>query len=151
VKIIAFDLGSTSAYAHNCGERIVTAARNFDGLRPKRLHEFSIWLEEVFSPGEGLELDAVIYERPFARGLHATRSLWGMAGVLEGEATYAGYPVLDMPPSSIKKFATGKGNADKAEMLVAAKMMGYTGENEHEADAFCLLQYAVGNVIKDVK
>ena len=27
-------------------------------------------------------------------------------------------------------------------MLAAAKRLGYTGENEHEADAFCLLRFA---------
>ena len=42
---------------------------------------------------------------------------------------------VDIPPSSLKKFATGSGNASKAEVLWAAKKVGALVTTEDEADA----------------
>ncbi len=148
-KIIAFDLGKTFAYATNLFEDDPTFCQKItrkDGMI--REH----WLAEVFAfVNDTLhnftgQLDAAIYERPFARGQAATRSLWGTAGIIEAVCTMHGLPVVDMPPSSIKKWAVGKGNADKAEMTAAAQIMGYMGDDEHEADAVCLLRYAEANI-----
>jgi Holliday junction resolvasome RuvABC endonuclease subunit len=91
-------------------------------------------------------LDAVVYETPFCRGRDATRSSWGSAGVIEAAASLAGLPVVDVAVSTIKKFATGFGNAPKTSMMVAAHSLGYRGINEHEADAWCLMRYAEKNL-----
>jgi Holliday junction resolvasome RuvABC endonuclease subunit len=90
-------------------------------------------------------LDLVVYETPFARGRDATRCGWGSAGVIEAAASLAGLPVLDISVATIKKFATGSGNAPKSEMIAAAQRLGYDGANEHIADAWCLLKYAEQN------
>ena len=46
------------------------------------------WLDDQFKGfvdrDEGVDL--IIYERPFARGQHATRSLWGIAGIIDAMA-----------------------------------------------------------------
>lgn len=48
-------------------------------------------------------------------------------------------PTVEIPPSTLKKFATGKGNASKEEMLVAAvRRLGYEGSSNDEADALWL-------------
>ena len=54
---------------------------------------------------------------------------------------YSGIPV-----GTIKKHATGKGNASKAAMVESARLMIGTDSDltEDEADAVCLLDYAVG-------
>jgi Holliday junction resolvasome RuvABC endonuclease subunit len=86
--------------------------------------------------------DLGFYERPFARGAAATRSLWGMAGVFESViGSVAG--ILDATPSEIKKFATGDGKADKAAMIDAAARRGYHAETEHAADAYHAGLYAL--------
>lgn len=140
MKIIAFDLGGTAAYAHNCGpgDEPYAGSRTFAGIREHRFLVWSEWLGQIFSM---YRPEAVIYERPFSRGLAATRSGWGYAGILECEATRAGCAVLSMPPATIKKHATGHGFASKQMMMDAARKTGYTGSNEHEADAWCLLRY----------
>lgn len=54
----------------------------------------------------------------------------------------AGYPppVL-VPPATLKTLACGKGNADKTQMVVAARdRLGYTGTQPDEADALWLLE-----------
>jgi Holliday junction resolvasome RuvABC endonuclease subunit len=48
--------------------------------------------------------------------------------------SYQGVPV-----GTIKRHATGKGNADKAAMLAAIRAKGYTPDDENEADAIALL------------
>jgi Holliday junction resolvasome RuvABC endonuclease subunit len=47
--------------------------------------------------------------------------------------------VLLVPPGTLKMYATGKGNADKTQMVVAARdRLGYDGTNDNEADALFL-------------
>jgi crossover junction endodeoxyribonuclease RuvC len=49
----------------------------------------------------------------------------------------------DVPPACLKKFATGKGNAKKEDVLVAAvKQLGYEGSNHNVSDALFLLEMA---------
>lgn len=46
---------------------------------------------------------------------------------------------VEVPPSSLKKYATGKGNAAKDEVLVeAVRRLGYEGSSHDEADAMWL-------------
>ena len=148
MKIIAFDLGSTWACASNSAQ--VGLPENvmhevITGNREQKLYAFLCGLHALFDGSKECPWDMVIYERPFARGQAATRMLWGMAGVLEAVATHHGLPTLDIPPATIKLWAAGKGNATKEDMIAAAFILGYGGENEHEADAFCLLKFAEAN------
>jgi Holliday junction resolvasome RuvABC endonuclease subunit len=150
MKIIAFDLGRNFAFAHNLSKRPATHLEVLTGeTRAHRLGSLSTFLNNLFfdyqsqgSPG----FDIAVYETPFARGRDATRSLWGIAGIIEACATNAGLPVVDVAVPTIKKFATGHGKASKDQMIIAAKRMGYKGSNEHEADAVCLLRYAEANL-----
>jgi crossover junction endodeoxyribonuclease RuvC len=51
---------------------------------------------------------------------------------------------VDIPPTSLKRFATGRGNADKATMLAAARKHGVDVANDVEADAFHARRMALG-------
>lgn len=147
MKIAAFDLGSNIGIAENLTNPEGNALGwVLSGERQSRLAQLQLHLEWFFSQ-QARQFDVVIYERPFARGLGATRALWGYAGVLEAVALNFQVPTIDMPPKTIKAFATGDGKADKQAMIAAAQIMGYCGENEHEADAWCLLRYAEINAI----
>lgn len=144
LRIVAFDLGSNMAIAHNLfddGERV--EHHEFKGKRVARAAATWLWLNDVF---DGVKAaggcEAVVYERPFVRGQDATRSLWGIAGLIEARAGVDGYRVVDYTPGEIKKWATGHGNADKEPMIEAARLTGYVGDNDHEADAWMLLRYA---------
>lgn len=46
--------------------------------------------------------------------------------------------VVEIPPSSLKRYATGKGNADKDAMIAAAASRGLQALTSDEADAFHL-------------
>lgn len=137
MRIIAFDLGSNMAAAYRGWDgEIVTEHREFTGRRVERARATFPWVHEIIHANG---FDAVVYERPFARGQDATRSLWGVAGLVEAASDV---PVLDYGPSEIKKWATGKGSADKPTMIEFARAAGYQGDNEHEADAYNLLRFA---------
>ena len=149
MKVIALDLGSNMALAHNLRGHPSATSIAFRGDRETRAAATQIWLEDRLKVL--IAADAVVYERPFARGRDATRCLWGLAGIVEAAATRAGLPVLDVDVSTLKKFATGKAGASKEQMIEAAQLMGYTGDNEHEADAWCLLQYSMDRIQWDRK
>lgn len=49
--------------------------------------------------------------------------------------------VVEVAPTTLKKFATGKGNADKAEVVSAlSRRYGRTFKSDDAADAFALMQ-----------
>jgi len=53
-------------------------------------------------------------------------------------------PMVDVSPGTLKKFATGKGNAPKGAMLQAAwQRLGYTGHDNNVSDALWLLHAAL--------
>ncbi len=144
LKLIHFDLGSNMAFAHNCcGDVVIVDHFTAKGTRQERAYATLCWLENRFNSMDATKLlpDAVHYERPFARGQHATRSLWGVAGLLEATAKRYGLDTFDSTPKEIKKFA-GNYKASKDDMIAAAQALGYKGFNEHEADAFIGLKYA---------
>jgi len=149
MKIATFDLGSNMAVAHNLLGHPVVASRSYKGTRVARAHQ-TLWLlqdlRRQFEEHGGV--DVVLYERPFARGQDATRCLWGIAGLIE--AVFGDHcAVLDITPAEIKKYATGDSKADKDAMIFAAMLTGYSGENEHEADAWCLMRMAEETLTKE--
>ncbi len=149
MKILALDLGSTIGWATVEDGKVLTwGEQTFPGDRAHRLHAFREWLLEALAWCP----DTVIYERPFSRGLHATRSLWGMAGIVE-EAVVDRAACLDIVPSTLKKWATGSGRANKEQMIIAAVRLVHPPQSgpwaemrEHEADAIILGLYAAENI-----
>ena len=74
---------------------------------------------------------------------HQTAGLWWL---IAREVWRNGIPVAIAPPSSIKKFATGKGNADKdAMMLATARTFDWFDGDNNASDALWCAQigYAV--------
>jgi hypothetical protein len=66
-----------------------------------------------------------------------------LGGVLKLSAHNAGVPIIAVPPSSLKSWATGRGNADKdSVMLEAAKHWPGLVEGNNQADALWLAEIA---------
>jgi Holliday junction resolvasome RuvABC endonuclease subunit len=65
-----------------------------------------------------------------------------------------GVPFVDVAPSSLKKYATGKGNCGKDEMIAAAiRRFGFEGSDNNEADAYllwCMARDAYGEPVASV-
>lgn len=74
----------------------------------------------------------------------AAVSLGELGGVLRLTAQDAGTALVEVPPTVVKKLATGKGNASKEAVLAAAvRRMQYMGASPDEADALWLLEAAL--------
>ena len=88
-------------------------------------------------------INLVVFERPGGRNQGAVivhSELQGQIKVIceDMNIAYRGYSSKE-----IKLFATGKGNANKSVMIQAAKdKLGYTGNDDNEADALWLLELA---------
>ncbi len=110
-------------------------------------------VRQVQSLACGVDL-AVIESR--SNGSKNSSSLLDLAGLNE-VVRFLLYrlrvPYVDVPPGSLKKWATGNGNADKIAMVCAAReRFGLTGTtDDNEADAYllwALARHAIGDPLK---
>jgi crossover junction endodeoxyribonuclease RuvC len=144
-SILAVDIGSSFGWAWVVGGEVADfGSYTVKGKsRGERLVDFNAHVADIVP----VSVDGVIYERPFCRGLHATRLLWGMAAIVEMQAHIAGKPCVDQVSTTIKKWFTGNGRADKTDMIWYANhsiaAIGRVASNDHEADAIALGLYAV--------
>lgn len=102
--------------------------------------------------GDGAVELAVVEDLPtHAYGAGKTGTVHGVVHLLLFQHAI---PVLTVPPATLKKFAVDRGNASKAEMLIAAvKHLGYDGHDDNEADAMWLWALGcqvVGDPVVDV-
>jgi Holliday junction resolvasome RuvABC endonuclease subunit len=62
-----------------------------------------------------------------------------LGGIIRHQLHCAGQPWIEVPPATLKIYATGSGNADKTGMVVAAReRLAYGGIQADEADALWL-------------
>lgn len=74
-----------------------------------------------------------------AGGTTHAHALGELGGAVRLELWDRGIPYVDVPPASLKKYATGRGNANKEQVLVAAvRRLDYQGADPNEADALWL-------------
>jgi Holliday junction resolvasome RuvABC endonuclease subunit len=87
---------------------------------------------------EGITL--IAYERP--AGMHKASIMVAseMVGVLKDLSHELGFDLACYSATEIKKFATGKGNAGKPDMIAAAIALGNAVMNDNESDAIHLLR-----------
>ena len=145
--VLALDLGTNAGWALQTAEGHISTGTvslkhtRYDGGGMRYLR-FRRWLEQ-------LELDAgpfeAIHYEEIRRhlGTDAAHIYGGLLGVLtawceEGAIAYQGVPV-----GTIKRFITGKGNADKAAVIAAVQAKGFAPIDDNEADAIAILLWAI--------
>jgi Holliday junction resolvasome RuvABC endonuclease subunit len=62
-------------------------------------------------------------------------------------AELRGVPYEGVPVGTIKRHATGKGNAPKEDVIRAVRAQGFLPKDDNEADALALLAWAIANEI----
>lgn len=132
MNVLALDLALTVS-----GFAGPSASGTF-GPSPDRGMARLAWVrEEVLVLAEGADLVAIEGYSFGSRGRqHATGELGGVIRLALWERDI---PVVDVPPSSLKKYATGRGNAGKDQVLAAAiRRLGFQGHDHNEADALWL-------------
>lgn len=131
---LCLDLATKTGWAHSNGE---SGVWNLEAAtRPRVWGELRKRLEEVEKP------DLLVIEKPFCRGDSATRVLLGLATVAELFALDHSLRFEEVHSASLKKHATGRGGATKAEMMAAARLRGWEFDGHDEADALWILDYA---------
>lgn len=143
MNILALDPATQCGWAHSSGiSGTWDLSIRRDESAGMRLIRLQGKLNEILA-GPGIDL--VVYEAarhaaPKMQGALVVQAM--IQGVLvswceTNNIEYRGYS-----PSEIKKHATGKGNANKEQMMTAAKQrFNFTGDN-NEADALWLLDLA---------
>ena len=149
MNILAIDIGTKTGWAFSEGGSGVW------DLSPRR-HESQgmrgIKFRQSLRAYKGL-IDLIVYEEIARhRGTHAAHVYGGLLIVLQMFCEEQGVNYQGVPVGTIKKFATGKGNASKEMMIEAANQNFGFGSgvrhrdrsitDDNEADAICLLEYA---------
>ena len=92
--------------------------------------------------------DAVVFEEVRAHaGTLAAQVYGGFLAHLTAWCERRQTPYLGVPVGTIKRHATGKGNAGKPEVIAAMRARGFDPRDDNEADALALLDYAIANGI----
>lgn len=145
-SLLALDLGTSAGWAlHNtagvASGTVSLKHTRYDG-GGMRFLRFRRWLEQL--DVEAGPFEAVYFEEVRRHaGTDAAHVYGGLLGVLtawceEYLVAYQGVPV-----GTIKRFATGKGNADKAAMVDAIRAKGFQPADDNEADAIAILLWAL--------
>jgi len=111
------------------------------GTGPGRLLDIERWLTRELSVLDTVEHVCL---EGYANGAKFGREIAGELGYAVKRTLYLlGMPYNVVPPTSVKKFATGKGTAKKNEMLLAVyKRWGIEFSNDNLADAYTLAEIA---------
>ena len=145
--ILALDLGTTTGWAlRKLSGRILSGTADFKPHRFEgggmRYLRFERWLDETLRLAGDVE--AVYFEEVRRHiGVDAAHAYGGfLAGVTawceEHAIAYQGVPV-----GTIKRFITGKGNADKEAVVAAVRARGFMPDDDNEADAIAILLWAI--------
>ena len=140
--VLALDLGTVTGRALRRNGVITSGTQSFKPQRYEgggmRYLRFTRWLNEVLvSVGS---IDALYFEEVRRHvGTDAAHVYGGVLAHLMAWCEAHGIPYQGVPVGTIKKHATGKGNADKAAMITAMRAKGYVPADDNEADALALL------------
>jgi len=146
-SILALDLGSTTGWAiRNNRCRILHGTAEFRPTRYEgggmRYLRFGKWLDQTLDVTGGI--DAVYFEEVRRHiGTDAAHVFGGLLATLTSWCEGHGIPYQGVPVGTIKRYATGKGNADKAAMIAAVRARGFEPADDNEADAIAILLWAI--------
>lgn len=118
--------------------RISTKPKDFEHKLDRLDH-----IARAFSSPCVIDGPGVAYVEGYGFGSQVAHSLGELGGMLQLDLWRAGWEIYLVPPSTLKKFVTGKGNAEKSLMMLEVyKRWGYSAHDDNDCDAFAL--YAFG-------
>lgn len=151
--ILALDLGTEMGWAteidghRHFGTWTFRSGRyEGGGMRFLRFHKqldtFMVYQRDGLYRVKGV---SAIYFEEVRRhlGVDAAHVYAGFMTVLQVWCEERKIPYQGIPVGTIKKHATGKGNANKEQMMEAALRHGWNVEDDNQADALLLLDYVL--------
>ena len=145
--ILALDLGTTTGWALRGSDGHITSGS--ESFRPQRFEgggmrylRFRRWISEV---QESVSEIQFLYFEEVRRhvGVDAAHAYGGFLATLTAWCEHHQIPYQGVPVGTIKKHATGKGNASKDEMVGSIRARGHQPVDDNEADALALLHWAI--------
>ena len=115
VEVLGLDLSLTSTGFSGLG-RLGTVTPKSRGAQ--RLHEVSDSIEDLIADRRS-ELVVVLEGYSFASRNSQAHAIGELGGVVRLTLYRAGIPYVEVPPTCRAKFATGRGNASKNEVISA--------------------------------
>jgi hypothetical protein len=145
--ILALDLGTRTGWALRSHYGLITSGTasfrpgRYDGGGMRYLR-FTNWLTELDRLSGPI---AAIWFEEVRRhaGTDAAHVYGGLMASLTSWGELRGIPYEGVPVGTIKRHATGKGNAPKQAMIDAARAKGFSPEDDNEADAIAILLWAL--------
>lgn len=102
--------------------------------------------DEELVPFPMNKISFVIYEQAHHRGGAATEISVNLTGRVQEICAELGIEFASVHTGTLKKFATGRGNTDKSEVMAKAReILGREPLDDNEADAVMLAKYASEN------
>lgn len=148
--ILALDLGAKCGYA--CGTAAKENRKILTGTFAPKIDRFAgggvrfvKFVEFLSQLHETLGFDRVFFEKVRGhKGVDAAHAYGGYLSHLQVFCEDRGIPYEGVGVGEIKKYATGKGNASKAEVIAAVQSWGFDKvADDNEADAIAVFRYAV--------
>lgn len=154
MRVLAIDPGSTTGWALGSvldGKPVIGLSGTWN-IAPRRGEssgwryiKFRRYLEEVLAAYPGLK--AVVYEMQHHRGASATEYAIGCVAVIQEFCAQHSLEHASVHSTTLKKFATGHGNAKKPDMMAAGKAKGWKFADDNECDALWIAEYALRELI----
>jgi Holliday junction resolvasome RuvABC endonuclease subunit len=147
--ILALDLGTTTGWALRSSDGTINSGST--NFRPQRFEgggmrflRFKRWLAELKDMTGGIH---ALYFEEVRRHVStdAAHAYGGFLATLTAWCEHHQIPYQGVPVGTIKKHATGKGNASKDEVLSAMRALGHAPTDDNEADALALLHWAIAS------
>jgi Holliday junction resolvasome RuvABC endonuclease subunit len=144
MKILALDMATTTGWATNYGGsgtfKIGTQRGESPGVRYIRLqHKLEAICADHGKP------DLVVYEQAHHRGGAATEYAVGCSTHVQSWCAIRGIEHTSVHSAHIKKFITGKGNAEKDAVIAAVRARGFSPMDDNHADAIAIMLFAQAN------
>ena len=143
MTLLALDLGTRTGWALATNP----LAYGYSDFRPGRYEgggmrflRFTRFLDDLC---KSTPITEVAYEEVRAHaGVDAAHVYGGLMAHLQSWCEEHAIPYQGYPVGTIKRFATGRGNAPKSAMLDAVAKLGYPVQDDNVADAICILMLA---------
>lgn len=142
-KILALDIATKTGWKTASASGVWNLKPNRGESEGMRVVRFKSKVKELIALED---ITLVAYERP--AGMHKSSIMVAseMVGVLKDLCIEKGIDLACYSASQIKRFATGKGNANKDLMIEKAIQLGFNPQDDNEADAIHLYNLTMADV-----
>jgi Holliday junction resolvasome RuvABC endonuclease subunit len=143
MKILALDLGNKMGYALSNDGVISSGTIKHKNTKSAVGHNYSHFRYWLTARCVRFYHEAIYYEDVRRHlGTDAAHVYGGYLATLQAFCYEKGIKLVPVAVGTIKKHWTGKGNANKYEMIQESRRRGFEPADDNEADALAILDYA---------